>query len=153
MGLIIALFLVGIILLLAELLLIPGVGVAGFLGLLSLGGSCYYGFYHYGTAGGVTVTAICVVLLVCLTVYALRAKTWKRLSLNTVIDKAPSGAATLSAGDRGVTLTRLAPTGTARIGEVVCEVRSIDNIIGPNTAVEVVSVSENRVSVKPVENE
>jgi len=46
MGLIIALVLVGLVLILAEILLIPGVGVAGILGLLSLGGSCYYSFYE-----------------------------------------------------------------------------------------------------------
>ena len=44
MGLIITLILVGIVLMIAEILLIPGVGVAGILGLLSLGGSCWYAF-------------------------------------------------------------------------------------------------------------
>ena len=39
MGLIITLILVGLVLILAEILLIPGVGVAGVLGLLSMGGS------------------------------------------------------------------------------------------------------------------
>lgn len=150
MGLIIALFAVGIILLLAEMLLIPGIGVAGVLGLASLGGSCYYGFYHYGVAGGTIVTAVCVILIICFIVYSLRAKTWKRLSLDAVIGKNPAETASLSVGDRGSTLTRLAPAGTARIGDVTCEVHSVDGIVNPGTDVEVVSVRDGRVSVKPI---
>ena len=56
MGLIITLILVGLVLILAEILLIPGVGVAGVLGLLSMGGSCYYAFYEFGTLTGGIVT-------------------------------------------------------------------------------------------------
>ena len=44
MGLVITLILVGLILILAEILLVPGVGVAGILGLLSMGGSGDYAF-------------------------------------------------------------------------------------------------------------
>ena len=48
MGLIITLILVGLVLIFAEILLVPGVGVAGVLGLLSMGGSCFYAFMEYG---------------------------------------------------------------------------------------------------------
>ena len=48
MGFIITLILVGLVLIFAEILLVPGVGIAGVLGLLSMGGSCYYAFYEYG---------------------------------------------------------------------------------------------------------
>ena len=45
MGFIITLILVGLVLLFVEILLVPGVGVAGILGLLCMGGSCFYAFY------------------------------------------------------------------------------------------------------------
>ena len=41
MGFIIVLILVGLVLIFAEILLIPGIGIAGVLGLLSMGGSCF----------------------------------------------------------------------------------------------------------------
>ena len=78
MGLIITLILVGLVLIFAEILLIPGVGVAGILGLLSMGGSCYYAFTELGPTAGAVVTAVNAVLIVALTVWVLRAKTWKR---------------------------------------------------------------------------
>ena len=41
MEIIVMLILVGLVLIFAEILIIPGVGVAGVLGLLSLAGSCF----------------------------------------------------------------------------------------------------------------
>ena len=61
MGFIITLILVGLILIFAEILLVPGVGIAGILGLLSLGGSCFYAFTQIGTTAGTIVTAVNVV--------------------------------------------------------------------------------------------
>ena len=54
MGLVVSLILIGLVLMLAEVLIIPGVGVAGVLGLLSMGGSCWYAFNEFGniTGGG-----------------------------------------------------------------------------------------------------
>lgn len=75
MGLIITLILVGIVLMIAEILLIPGVGVAGILGLLSLGGSCWYAFYEFGNLTGGIVTGVTAVVLVAFAVVVLRAKT------------------------------------------------------------------------------
>ena len=86
MGLLISLIIIGLLLLFAEILLIPGVGVAGILGLLSLGGSCFYAFNQMGSTAGAVVTAVNVLLVVALSIYVLRAKTWKRLTLDTNID-------------------------------------------------------------------
>ena len=63
MGFIITLILVGLVLIFAEILLVPGVGIAGILGLLSMGGSCYYAFYEYGNTVGAIVTAVNAVLM------------------------------------------------------------------------------------------
>ena len=69
MGLIITLIIVGLILLFAEILLIPGVGFAGILGLVSMGGSCFYAFHEMGNTVGGIVTAVNVVLVVGLSIY------------------------------------------------------------------------------------
>jgi hypothetical protein len=62
MGLLISLIIIGLLLLFAEILLIPGVGVAGIVGLLSLGGSCFYAFNQMGSTAGAIVTAVNVLL-------------------------------------------------------------------------------------------
>ena len=148
MGFIITLILVGLVLMLAEILLIPGVGVAGVLGLLSLGGSCFYAFYEYGNVVGGIVTAVNVVLVVALLVWVLRAKTWQRLALNTNIDaKAVVPEVSVVPGTKGVSITRLAPMGMARFGDLRLEVTAREGIIDPGVEIEVVEVDGIKVYV------
>ena len=152
MGFVITLILVGLVLIFAEILLIPGVGVAGILGLLSMGGSCFYAFYEFGNTTGAIITAVNVVLVVALAVWILRAKTWKRMALETNIDSkaVSSEASVLAVGDRGRTLTRLAPMGSARFGDYVIEVKALEGMLDPNVDVEVVRIEDNKIYVKPL---
>ena len=150
MGFIITLILVGLVLIFAEILLIPGVGIAGVLGLLSMGGSCFYAFHEFGTTAGAIVTGVNAVLIAALTVWVLRAKTWKRMSLETNIDSKAVEGVSLSLGDKGKTVTRLAPMGSARFGNYIIEVKALEGMLDPETPVEVVLIEDNRIYVKPV---
>lgn len=152
MGFIITLILVGLVLIFAEILLVPGVGIAGILGLLSMGGSCFYAFYEYGNTVGAIVTAVNAVLIVALTVWVLRAKTWKKMSLETNIDSKAVAGVYLSVGDHGRTITRIAPMGSARFGETVVEVKAVEGMLDPGVEVEVVLIEDNRIYVKPINN-
>ncbi|MBE6215309.1 MAG: serine protease [Bacteroidales bacterium] len=149
MGLIIALVLVGLVLILAEILLIPGVGVAGILGLLSLGGSCYYSFYEFGNLTGGIVTGVNALLLVITLIYVLRAKTWKRMSLETNIDSkaVDDDSSYIAVGDKGQAVTRLAPMGMVRFGERTVEVKALEGILESGTDVEVVMIEDRRIYV------
>ena len=151
MGFIIVLILVGLVLIFAEILLIPGVGVAGILGLISMGGSCFYAFNQMGNVTGAIVTAINALLIVALTAWVLRARTWKRFTLNTNIDSKATGSIkdSISIGDKGLTLTRLAPMGSARLAEEVYEVKALEGMIDPGVEVEVVLIEDNKIYVKP----
>ncbi len=154
MALIITLIIVGILLLLIEMLVIPGIGFAGFLGLASLAGSCWYAFHRFGVTAGGTVTLVVVCMVGGMLYYALRGKTWKRLSLDEAIDaKSTPDESMIAVGDRGRTLTRLSPSGMAKFGEMTCEVKSLENMVDPDTAVEVVLVEDNKIFVKPVSND
>ena len=154
MGFIITLILVGLVLIFAEVLLIPGVGIAGILGILSMGGSCYYAFSQLGQTTGIIVTAVNVVLVVALSVWILRAKTWKRLTLETNIDsKAVPNDGVLTVGERGKTQTRLAPMGMVRFGNDVVEVKALEGMIDPGIDVEIVMIEDNKVYVKPAGEE
>ena len=149
MGLVLTLILVGIVLLLAELLLVPGVGVAGILGVLSLCGSSYYAFAFLGGIQGGIVTVVNIALLSILLYFALRAKTWKKLELDTVIDKKEEACA-ICPGDKGHTVTRLAPMGKARINDRSFEVTAVEGMIGPGVEVEVVPIENGKIYVRTV---
>ena len=154
MGFIITLILVGLVLIFAEILLIPGVGIAGILGLLSMGGSCFYAFSQLGPVAGAIITAVNALLITALTVWVLRAKTWKRFTLNTNIDsKAVSSDGVLSVGERGKTVTRLAPMGMVRFDDDSVEVKALEGMIDPGVDVEIVMIEDNKVYVRPVREE
>lgn len=153
MGLIISLIIIGLLLLFAEILLIPGVGIAGILGLVSLGGSCFYAFNQMGGTVGAIVTAVNVALVVGLSIYVLRAKTWKRLSLDTNIDSKAVADTGLAVGDRGVTVSRLAPMGSVRFDTELVEVKALEGFVDPEVEVEIVLMEDGRIYVKPVSEE
>lgn len=153
MGLIISLIIIGLLLLFAEILLIPGVGIAGILGLVSLGGSCIYAFNQLGSTVGAIVTAVNVALVVGLSIYVLRAKTWKRLSLDTNIDSKAVADTGLAVGDRGVTVSRLAPMGSVRFDTELVEVKALEGFVDPEVEVEIVLMEDGKIYVKPVSEE
>ena len=151
MGFIIVLILVGLVLIFAEILLIPGIGIAGILGLLSMGGSCFYAFNQLGTNAGVIVTVVNAALIAALTIWVLRAKTWKRFTLNTNIDSKAIDKLEekVSIGDRGRTLSRLSPMGSAQIMDEVYEVKALEGMIDAGVEIEVVLIEDNKVYVRP----
>lgn len=144
------LILTGVLFVLIEFLLIPGVGFAGIFGLGCLIGACVYTFLEMSTMAGIIVTAVVLALVVGFLIFALRAKTWRRFELKTEVDsKVNTDVNKVKVGNVGKTITRLAPMGNARFGSVSCEVKSDDNTMIPaGTEVEVVVIEDNKVLVK-----
>ncbi len=150
-GLIIMLIVLGVILILVEILLIPGFAVTGILGVGSLVFASYLGFTHLGPRAGVIIIVVEVILISVLLYYALRAKTWKKLSLHTNIDaKVDEHPETkgLKAGMEGIATTRLNPMGRAKIGGFDLEVRSIDGLIDERTEIVIDSIEDEKIFVK-----
>ena len=117
MTLIIILIALGLLLMLVELLLLPGINVAGIVGLAFCAGGVIVGFQQ-GTTQGITALAVVVIGSVVMLIYALRASTWRRVALNEQIDSqaGPNVGQTVKVGDNGITISRLAPMGKANIG-------------------------------------
>ena len=151
--LIITLIIAGLLLLAAELVLIPGFGVAGILGVTSLVGSCWVAFTQVGTTAGIITLIANILLAIISTVLVLRSKTWKKLSLGTNIeakvDTTPVEKG-ISVGDKGTTITRLAPGGKVMLGTNMLEAFSRDTIIEPGIDVEVCEIQGNKIYVKQI---
>ena len=151
--LIITLRIAGLLLLAAELVLIPGFGVAGILGVASLVGSCWIAFTQVGTTAGIITLGANILLAIISTVLVLRSKTWKKLSLGTNIDAKVDTTPVekgISVGDKGTTITRLAPGGKVMLGTNMLEAFSRDTIIEPGIDVEVCEVQGNKIYVKEI---
>lgn len=147
---IISLILGGIILLLLEVLVIPGTTVVGLAGAGLIGTGIFFTFADYGVLIGSLVLFATLVVSIVSVVMALRSKTWKRAALNAEIDGKVNviNAELIHVGDEGLTISRLNPVGKALFNGEYYEVVSKDNLIDPNTAVMVVKIEGNKIIVK-----
>ena len=145
----------GLLFLVAELVLLPGVSVGALLALVSDGSAIYLAFRDFGTMGGAVTIAVIIVLGFAATVLSLRAKTWQRFSLRQEIRSSSTPVAPselLKTGDRGMTLSRLSPMGTVEVGGKVYEAKSLTAYVDPRREVEVVGFENFSVIVKTVKD-
>ena len=144
------LMLVGILLLLLEVLVLPGTSIAGIGGFLLLGAGVWFAFDAYGTTGGIIVLTAGIVILVAVFILALRSKTWRKLALKESVDSTIESfeGYTPQIGETGIAISRLAPMGKVQINEHEFEARSRNSYIDENSEIEVIAVESNKVIVK-----
>jgi len=154
LGLVIFLILLGLFLLVIEVLLIPGITIAGIGGALCMIAGIIIAFVSLGTITGVIVLLVTVVLTVITVVLMLKADTWKRLMLTKTIDGKVDlinkEEGKVKPGDAGITVTRLAPGGKVMVNGEYYEAKSIDMLIDPRSEIEVVKIDDNKLIVKPI---
>ena len=147
----ILLFAVGLVLLVLEALL-PAYGMIGLLGaasILGAVGACFWVDQRVGL-GALAGAAVLTPLL-----WAAWVRVWphtpmgKRMILHTVAgDVRPAN--TVRPGQSGVAVSELRPSGECAFGDERVEAYSEQGIIPAGRAVRAVSVSGNRVLVRPV---
>lgn len=144
------LIILGILLILIELLIIPGVTVAGLAGFILIGAGVFFGYQAHGVPTGNYMLLGTVGALVILTVTALKLKTWQKFGLQSTIESRVGGLdeMTVKAGDAGKTVSRLAPIGKARFGSELFEVRSDGGYIDAHNEVVITRITGNKIFVE-----
>lgn len=146
------LVLVGALMLVIELVLLPGVTVAAIGALGCYGGAAWLAYDNYGIRGLIIVIAVVIVLSIVATWFSLRAKTWDRFALRNKIESRSqeSPGQKVKIGDRGVALGRLAPMGTVVIDGRNYEAKTTGMFVDQHTDVEVIGFENFNVIVKSV---
>lgn len=147
---VIILLTMGIILMIAEVLVIPGVGLAGILGFILLVLAVYFG-YEISLNAGHTVLGIAGVSSVGILLLSLRAKTWDRLSLKTQLKgkSNPDNYQELfQVGQIGISTSRLNPVGKAVFNDYSAEVTSYSGFIDSGKEIEIFKIEKNKIIVK-----
>lgn len=146
-SIVILLLLIAIGLVLMEIFLIPGIGIAGVAGAVLMITSLILA-YEVGTTFGHYVLASTGVISVGLVLLAFRTKTWDRLSLKSDIhSKVDNPALLLTVGDKGKTVSRLNPMGKALFNNKYIEVSSKGAYIETNSEIEIVQIDANKITV------
>jgi len=154
MTILIILFLIflGILLLLLEFAVIPGVTIAGIGGVLLLGASIYLAFNTYGIITGIITTAFVLIASPLLILRFFRSRAGKKMVLESEVTGRVDqvDAELIRQGDEGMTIGRLAPTGKVRINNQTMEGKSIGGFIDQQVPVRVVEVLKTQVIVEPI---
>jgi membrane-bound ClpP family serine protease len=146
--LLIIVLVLGVLLFALEIVALPG-GIAGAFGLLLTGFGVWQSYLIWGPTIGNTILCICAGIIIVLLAIFLKAKTWKRFSLDEESDSVVNqiDQVALAVGARGTTVARLAPTGKALFDGQLVEVHAINKFIDPDRPIEVVAVDGYRIDV------
>ncbi len=149
---IISLLVIGLGLLIAEIVFIPGTTVVGILGIgFSIVG-VLMAFDKLGQTTGYyvmlgTLSATAVALY-----FSFRSGAWSRFSNNSAIDsKVNEGSlAHLRVGDIGEAVSALRPFGKAEFGSTIIEVKSTGNYASPKSKLKIIRIESNQVIVEVI---
>ena len=148
---IIAFLLVGVLLMLIEIFLFPGISIAGIAGGLALIGGIVYAF-SVNTAYGFYAILFSVMALGLAIYYFMKSKTLEKVSLHSEIDSKVEtfDADKISVGDRGIAVSRLAPMGKVMVNNQIIEAKSLFEFINEKEEVEVTAVNLTNIEVKKI---
>lgn len=152
LALIIALILVGFIMLLLEILVIPGF-IVGIIGIISIGAGIAMVYSNYGSLAGNYSAGAAALLVLAGFFVAFKFNTWKIISLEDQLEgKANiSSSEGYSLGSKGETISALRPTGNAIIDGKKVEVASLGEAIESNRTIEIIKLAHNKIFVKEID--
>ena len=152
MTIVILLILTGILLLILEFFVFPGITIAALGGIAMIAGGIYMAYASLGPETGHIVLVLTLLLIAFFFILALRSKTWHKFMLKTEISSQIETVdeQLIKVGDKGITITRLNPAGKVRVNEEDMEGRCPGQFVDPGTEIEVLKVHKTHLIVKPV---
>jgi membrane-bound ClpP family serine protease len=150
----IVLFLIslGLLLLVVEVIFIPGTSVAGFIGFGLMITGAVLSFKYFDDQTGWIVVASSGAVSAVVFIWVFRAKPWKQFALkSTSSSKLNEGQFVgLTEGTEGVAISMLRPRGNANFSDKTVEVSSLGNFIEAGTQIKIVKISSSQIFVEPL---
>lgn len=147
---IIGLLIAGVIFLLAEVFLLPGLSLAGFIAAGCMIYATIHAFLYLGTLAGWLTLLVTILISIAIIIWFMRSKTLDRLSLKKNITSSVKNddTETIQIGDLGVATTRLALIGNAEFKGNIIEVRSAGEFIDEKTPIIVERITNGVIIVR-----
>jgi membrane-bound ClpP family serine protease len=154
MWLVIALLIaLGLILVIIEVVFIPGTTVVGVLGVILTIAGVIFGYTSFGSTIGFLILVSTSVALGLLFYYSFRSSSWDKFALKTSIDSKNNEGflESFSVGEEGTCLSTLRPIGKAEFNKRVVEVASEDGgYVEAGTRVQIKEVSASGIIVTQI---
>ncbi len=143
----------GLVLIIAEIIFVPGTTVVGVIGVVFLIAGVVSGFNEFGQQGGWITLGVTGVSAAVITYYSFKANVWGRFSLkSSMTSRVNEGEMEgLSVGLEGMAVSTLKPFGKAEINNKVYEVKTQGSFVSNGTGVRIIQISTNQIIVEPIQ--
>lgn len=148
---VIALISVGVLLVVLEVIFVPGTTVVGIVGALLAVWGIYLGFKYFDTQTGTIITAVTIIIFAGAIAWSFKSKTWEKFALKSELTARANDIAAqkLRIGEKGKTVSALRPSGNAIFEKGIFEVHTNGNFLDADTLVEVIKIEQYKIFVAP----
>jgi len=149
---VISLIVIGLVLIIIEIIFIPGTTIVGIIGLLCVISGLVMTFNHFGSTVGWAATGGTAIISAVVLIYAFKSGVWDKFALHTSIDSKVNQdkPIELNVGDAGIALSALRPIGKGEFNDQVLEVRSLGELVEANSKIKVVKIDNRKIFVEPI---
>ena len=149
--LLVSLLLAGLVLIVVEILFVPGTTLVGLFGLAFSVTAVFASYQYFGSKVGHYFLSGSLIVFILTVYFAFRTDLWLRFAhKGSLQGKVNEGmAASLAIGMEGKTISALRPVGKAEFHDKVYEVTSFGHV-EEGRPVKIVQVKESRIFVEPL---
>ena len=147
---VISLLALGLLLIVVEVIFVPGTTVVGFFGFGLMLAGAFFGFRYFGNDVGWIIIGVSAISSAIVFVWIFRAKPWQQFALKTTIkSKVNEGIHEgLHTGDEGVTTSALRPSGNAELHGRIVEVTTQGSYLESGTRIRILKISPYQILVE-----
>lgn len=140
---------IGVILVVTEILFVPGTTLVGIIGLFVTIGGIYYAFISFDSQTAWKIVGLTVLLNFAVLFYGFRSGVWKKFALKeSITSRAFDGRLLgLEIGMEGKAVSDLKPIGKAEFIERIFEVKSNSGLIPVGSKVIITKLENNTIIV------
>lgn len=141
---------IGLILILTEIIFVPGTTVIGILGLIFTGVGIYYSFLKFDPSIAWVIVGFALLANFMALFYGFKSGVWNKFALKeSMTSRSFDGRLLgLEVGMEGKSVSDIKPIGKAEFLEKIYEVKSDSGFISVGTIVFITKLEDNRIIVK-----
>ena len=148
---VISLVAVGLVLLLVEILFVPGTTIVGIIGFVVLAIGVGLSYKYFGREIGWMTLGTTAVLAGVTLYISFKSNLWSRFALKSTntgrVNEDPVG---ISVGEEGVALSALRPIGKAEINKRTFEVKTLGAYVETGKRIRIIQIVSNQIIVEPI---
>lgn len=145
-----SLIIFGALLVMVEILFVPGTTIVGLIGVIFSGIGVYFGYLMFSPTTATAIFVLTVLVNAGMLAYGFKSGVWKKFSL---MDTNTGGSfddrlVGLEVGQKGRTKSDCRPFGKAEFGDRIYEVKSNDGFIATSKDIYIHKLENNKIIIK-----